>query len=112
VASAVAGDRLKASARAHRRQLARRLGLKLSELDGLTSEAVAVYARAKAAQALTDPETDPERYWRAANVVGRAWAALERRLREVGLDTAKQPNGAGAVAALANHLRNRDGGAS
>jgi hypothetical protein len=108
VASAVAGDRLKASARAHRRQLARRLGLKLSELDGLTSEA----ARAKAAQALTDPETDPERYWRAANVVGRAWAALERRLREVGLDTAKQPNGAGAVAALANHLRNRDGGAS
>jgi hypothetical protein len=108
----VATDRLAAAARAHRRRLARRLGFRLSELDGLTSEAVAVYARAKAAQALTDPEADPERYWRASNVVGRAWAALERRLREVGLDTAK-PNGGDA---LANHLRDqygkRDGDAS
>jgi hypothetical protein len=81
--------------------LAKNLGVRLTELDPMTREAVAVYCRCKATQSAIDPSTDPERALRAANATGRAWHALERRLRAAGLDGGK-PNGA---AALEGHLR-------
>jgi hypothetical protein len=105
-ARAQAPDPLRARARGHRKVLAKNLGVRLTELDALTREAISVYCLCKATQSILDPARDPERALRAANATGRAWLALERRLREVGLDGGK-PNGADA---LANHVRDTYGG--
>jgi len=86
MARAQAPDPLRARARGHRKVLAKQLGVRLTELDVLTREAIAVYCRCKATQSVIDPATDPERALRAANATSRAWHALERRLKAVGLD--------------------------
>jgi hypothetical protein len=83
----------------HRRRMARQGGFGLRDLDPVTRERLQVWSFAMAGWELIDAAADPERWTRTANVVGRALTALERRLREVGLDGGKPPNGADALAA-------------
>lgn len=95
-----AHDPLKAKARAYRRSFARRARLRLDDLDALTSERLAHFARCKAALTVLDPDDDPERYLRAQNATSRALLALETRLGAVGLDA----GGADPEAALRRHV--------
>jgi len=101
-------DPLRARTGGYRKRLARRLGLRLRDLDGVSWEALEHYCRCKAAQSVLDPRDDPERAMRAANATHRAWVQLERRLREVGLDRGRRDG----VADLADHLRANYGNGS
>src|SRR5207244_9131861 len=94
-------------AEVHRKRLARQGGFTLRGLDSITRERVQVWSVALAGWEEIDSAEDGELFVRGVNAVTRALAAVEARLRDVGLDAAGSGRGAGA---LDRHIRERYGG--
>lgn len=78
--------RVRARVRAHRRRFARRIGVRLTDLDAVTNERLTRWAHAMTRLEFDAEVDDPEVYWRAQNATARALGALEERVRELGLD--------------------------
>jgi len=80
-----------AKARAHRRRFLRRAGLRAADLDAVAAELLGHWARGVAQLDLREAggADSGKDYWTSYNAVKRALVALERRLRELGLDPAR-----------------------
>ena len=95
-------------ARAHRRRLLRRLGVRAPDLDVLTTERLDVYTKARAHLDLLPP--DHVHKLTATNSVARLLDRLDDRLREVGLVAGAKTSTPGS--ALQAYMAERNGGAS
>lgn len=73
-----------ARAKNHRRRFLRSIGVRAVDLDGIAKERLYDWAICAARRDMLPP--DAREAWTAANSTARALLALERRLREIGLD--------------------------
>lgn len=106
VHGAYSAARIKAKAAAHRRRFLRHAGLKVADLDGIAAAHLHHWARGMAQLDLFDEAGIARRdYWVAHNATRRALDALERRLKELGLDRGRTKG-----RALHEHLQRAYGG--
>lgn len=104
---ATSPTQIKARARAHRRRLLRRAGLRATDLDAVANELLTHWARGVAQLELREAGgVDSGRdYWVAYNATRRTLEKLQARLRELGIDERKDD----PFAALSEHLASKDG---